>query len=355
MSSYKSNLKNWENSDTHTRGRIPGEPKAGFIYPCFYRYGQYVQTGDYSAKIKIFVRNTWDWLDVALRRTDIDYITHHCKDRKQCAPTLQKRGKEWFLDFPFEEISELTEVSVENQRIAAVDLGINNPATISIMDADGTILGREFLKLTREQDCLEHAMNRIKKAQQHNARRMPRLWSRAKGINDNISTKTANFIIEIAAKYHVDVIVFEHLDLTGKKKGSKRQKLHHWRAQYVQAMVTNKAHRLHMRVSRVNAWNTSRLAYDGSGKVERGTYIQNGVTKYNYSICSFENGKQYHCDLNATYNIGARYFIRERLKSLTGTARLSIEAKVPQCGKRSTCTLSTLISLCAELDTLKAV
>ena len=223
------------------------------------------------------------------------------------------------------------------------------------MDADGTILGREFLKLTREQDCLEHAMNRIKKAQQHNARRMPRLWSRAKGINDNISTKTANFIIEIAAKYHVDVIVFEHLDLTGKKKGSKRQKLHHWRAQYVQAMVTNKAHRLHMRVSRVNAWNTSRLAYDGSGKVERGTYIQNGVTKYNYSICSFENGKQYHCDLNATYNIGARYFIREHLKSLTGTARLSIEAEVPQCGKRSTCTLSTLISLRAELDTLKAV
>ena len=60
VSSYKSNLKNWENSDVNARGRIPGEPKAGFIYPCFYRYGQYVQTGDYSAKIKIFVRNTWD-------------------------------------------------------------------------------------------------------------------------------------------------------------------------------------------------------------------------------------------------------------------------------------------------------
>ena len=42
-----------------------------------------------------------------------------------------------------------------------------------------------------------------------------------------------------------------------------------WRAQYVQAMVTDKAHRKGIRVSRVNAWGTSRLAYDGSGKVER--------------------------------------------------------------------------------------
>ena len=49
------------------------------------------------------------------------------------------------------------------------------------------------------------------------------------------------------------------------------------------------------------------------------------------------------------YNIGARYFIREILKSLSATARLRVEAKVPQCRKRSTCTLSTLFSLRAAL------
>ena len=100
-----------------------------------------------------------------------------------------------------------------------------------------------------------------------------------------------------------------------------------------------------MRISRICAWNTSKLAYDGSGKVERGTYIQNGVKKYNYSICTFQN-----CDLNASYNIGARYFIRELLKSESVTRRLPIEANELQYGTGSTRTLSTLIKLNAELS-----
>ena len=60
-------------------------------------------------------------------------------------------------------------------------------------------------------------------------------------------------------------------------------------------------------------------------------------------------GGIYNCDLSATYNIGSRYFIREILKSLPVRERLELEAKVPQVTKRSTCTLSTLISLNAEL------
>ncbi|MDD6281988.1 MAG: transposase, partial [Oribacterium sp.] len=60
------------------------------------------------------------------------------------------------------------------------------------------------------------------------------------------------------------------------------------------------------------------------------------------------------CDLSASYNIGARYFIREILKSLDESSRLAIEAKVPQSAKRSTCTFSTLISLNAELMSLVA-
>ena len=136
--------------------------------------------------------------------------------------------------------------------------------------------------------------------------------------------------------------MFEHLELQGKKHGSKKQRLHHWRAQYVQAMVENKAHRLGMHISRVCAQGTSKLAYDGSGYVERGV-------DGNYSICRFKNGKIYNCDLSASYNIGARYYIREILKSLPETVRLDIQAKVPECSKRTTCTLSTLFSLNAEL------
>ena len=342
VSSYKSNLANWNKNPI---GKEPSVPKAGLVFPSMYRTVMYNQTGEYEAQIKVYVRNTWDWITVDLRKSDMDYIKRHCKDRKQCAPTLQKRGKEWFLEFPFEEETTLNKTSVGEQTIVAVDLGVNCAATVSVMRSDGTILGRHFCKLPKETDHLAHSINRIKKAQQHGNRKTPRLWARTKGINHDIATKTANYIMDVAVLYNADVIVFEHLDRNGKARGSKKQRLKLWRSQEVQSIVTNKAHRLGMRISHICAWGTSKLAYDGSGTVLRGK--DGGFDTY--ELCKFRNGKTYNCDLSASYNIGARYFIREILKSLDESSRLLIEAKIPQCSKRSTCTFSTLISLNAVL------
>ena len=235
----------------------------------------------------------------------------------------------------------MNEKEIMKQVILGVDLGINNDCVCSAMTSDGTVIGRKFLDLSREKDCLKHALNRIKKAQQHGAKKTPRLWAIAKGINTNIANLTAQFIVDTAIFYNADVVIFEHLDLKGKKRGKKKQKLHHWKSLAVQEIAACKMHRLGKRISRICAWGTSKLAYDGSGEVER--------DGKNYSMCKFKSGKKYHCDLSASYNIGARYFIREILKSLPVMLRLSIEAKVPQCIKRTTCTLSTLISLNAEL------
>ena len=344
VSSYRSNLANWETNPTD---REPSMPKAGYVFPSMYRTGMYNQTGEYQAQVKVFVRNTWDWITVGLRKSDIDYINRHCKTRKKCAPTLQKRGKEWFLDFPFKEKVVLCNTPVCDQTIVAVDLGINTAATVSVMRSDGTILGRHFCKLPKETDHLMHSINRIKKAQQHGNRKTPRLWAKVKGINHDIAVKTAEYITDIAVLYNADAIVFEHLDKTGKARGSKKQKLKMWRSQEVQSIVTNKAHRLKMHISHICAWGTSRLAFDGSGRVLRGKESER--TAGNYSLCEFQTGKIYNCDLSASYNIGARYFIRELLKSLPEKARLRVEAKAPQCSKRSTCTFSTLINLNAVL------
>ena len=111
------------------------------------------------------------------------------------------------------------------------------------MDSKGTIIGRRFKKLPVEQDSLERALRRIRKAQSNGAKRMPRLWARAKGGNKDIAVKTAGFIMTVANEFKVDVIVMEHLDLAGRKRGSKRQRLHHWRAKYVQQIVEHQAHR----------------------------------------------------------------------------------------------------------------
>lgn len=363
VSSYRSNLANWENADPKTRGRRPGFPKAGYVYPALYRGNMYQGDIDqYAAQIKVFIRNTWDWITVSLRKSDVDYIRRHCRpfaggsgvmtSRKLGAPTLQKRYNKWYLDFPVEENVTLSKAKPVNQTIIAVDLGINNACTCSVMRSDGTVVGRRFLSLPAENDSLKHAVGRIKKAQQHGSCKAPRLWALAKGINDRIAILTAQFIIDTAILYGADVIVMEHLDTSGRKRGSKKQRLHLWKSQYVQVMVTQKAHRNGIRISRICAWGTSRLAYDGSGKVLRGK--ESEWTSGNYSLCEFpskegERGKLYHCDLNASYNIGARYFVRELLKSLPVTERLQLEAKVPSAGKRSTCTLSTLISLNAVL------
>ena len=345
VSSYRSNLANWEAADSAKRGEKPSLPQVGYVYPAMYRSGMFIRTGIYQAALKVFIRNTWDWVLVDLRKSDADYILRHCKNYRECVPTLQKRGKKWFLDFVFQTAVKLPDTKIQHTRILAVDLGLNSACTCSIMTPEGAVLGREFLSLPGEYDSLEHAVSHIKHAQKLCARKTPGLWKQAKGINDDIAVKTARFIVDTAIKYDADCIVMEYLDLAGKKRGSKKQRLHLWRAKYVQTMVTDKAHRNMIRVARICAWNTSRLAFDGSGRVMRGKEAD----LPSYSLCRFQTGKQYNCDLNASYNIGSRYYIRELLKTLPATAGQAVTANVPELAHRSKCTLSSLIKLNAAL------
>ena len=89
-----------------------------------------------------------------------------------------------------------------------------------------------------------------------------------------------------------------------------------------------------------------KLACDGSGAVVR--------NQENHSLCTFRTGKQYNCDLSASYNIGARYFIREFLKPLPETERSSLEAKVPAVKRRTSCVYADLRKLYVEVNNLKA-
>lgn len=345
-SSYYSNLKNWK------ANHIGNKPKLQLdrnVMPTLYKDNMYIRTDDNTARIKIFHKNDWVWLDVELNNQDVKYIQNHCTFKKEYVPTLKKQGKCWYLVFPFEDKVKFQKVDIEDQIICAVDLGINNNATCSIMQSDGTVVGRKFVNLATEKDHLDKALNRVKKAQQNGARKCPTLWKHVNDLNTDISRKTAKEIVDFAVLYNADVIVFEHLDTQGKKKGRGKQKLALWRKQEMQKLVEHKVHILGIRISHICAWNTSKLAFDGSGKVERGTYIQNRVEKYNYSICTFPNGKQYHCDLNASYNIGARYFIRELLKSDSVMRRLPSQTKDSDYGTGTTRTLSTLIRLNADL------
>ena len=84
--------------------------------------------------------------------------------------------------------------------------------------------------------------------------------------------------------------------------------------------------------------STSKYAFDGSGTTNRRSvyHYEHGNKKYNYSVCKFQNGKIYNCDLNASYNIGARFFLREYEK-LDGCPKL------PPVPMRTLDTLLTLL------------
>ena len=210
------------------------------------------------------------------------------------------------------------------------------------MNIDGAILAREFINFASDKDQLYHTLNKIKKVQQkYGSNNIAKLWRYAKFHNEELARKIAKQIVFAATKYNCDVIVFEHLDTKGKKRGSKKQKLHMWKKNTIQNIVEHKAHKNGIRVSHICAWGTSKLAYDGSGKVLRGK-----VAKLNtYELCKFTNGKIYNCDLSASYNIGARYFIREMQKIQPVRVWSDIVAKVPECQKRTQCTYNTLLAI----------
>ena len=147
-------------------------------------------------------------------------------------------------------------------------------------------------------------LGRIRRFQrEHGSAQSRGRWAYTKRLNIEMGRKIAGAIVKYAEENHADVIVFEYLEMQGKISGKKKkQKLHLWRKRDIQKRCEHQAHRKGMRISRVCAWNTSRLAYDGSGNVSR--------NPKNHSICVFQTGKQYNCDLSASYNIGARYFIK---------------------------------------------
>lgn len=340
VSSFRSRVALWEQNGRN--GRKPSLGEKTFCMPVFYRDNMYRESEGDCAELKVYEGNDWIWKKVSLLHTDMEYLRKNWTGKKASAPVLERRHKKYFLRFSYEEEVSLTETPVTKQRICAVDLGMNTDAVCSIMGTDGTVFARKFIDFPNEKDHLSHVLGRIRRFQrEHGSRDVRSFWKYAVRLNDELAKKIAAAIVSFAAEQQADVIVFEYLNIRGRIRGSKRMRLHLWKKNSIQEMCIHKGHRLGIRISRVCAWNTSRLAYDGSGPVER--------NQRNHSLCVFSNGKQYNCDLSASYNIGARYFIRELLKPLPATERSVLEAEVPAVQRRTSCVHADLCRLCAVM------
>ena len=347
ISSYKTRMGMWEKL-----GQIGGKPKLvheNHAMPVFYRDVMYRENenGKDAAYLKLYDGHDWKWFHVRLSHTDMEYLRKNWSGKKASAPTLERRYRKYFLRFSYTEDVILTKVPIREQIICSVDLGINTDAVCTIMQSDGTVLGRKFINFSSEKDRMYRVLGRISRFQRkHGSVQVKSRWAYAKRLNTELGRKIAGAVTGYAEENHADVIVFEYLETKGKISGRKKQKLHLWRKRDIQKRCEHQAHRRGMRISRICAWNTSRLAYDGSGTVVR--------DPGNHSLCTFQNGKRYNCDLSASYNIGARYFIRELLKPLPATERSLLEAKVPSVKRRISCVYADLRELFSEMELLRA-
>ena len=332
VSSYMSQIENWKASNC--KGAMPKLDKGNHLMPCFYKDNMFDHQND-KTYIKVYRNNDWVWQEIRLSNSDLKYIENKAPLDLWSAPVLEKKYGHLKLRFTREFQVELSDKEISKQKVCAVDLGVTNDATVSVLDVHGTVLSRKFINCGKEKDFVTNALNRVSSFQkEHGSHDTKRLWNIAKRRNLNLAHLIAHKIVDYAKENNCDVIVFEHLDTKGKKKGSKKQKLSMWKHQDIQNTAERLAHSFGIRIARVCAWNTSKLAYDGSGVVLRGKKVSEDTP---YDVCKFQNGKTYNCDLSASYNIGARYFIKELIKIYP-----NIMTEVSDIGSGTSRTLSTL-------------
>lgn len=258
---------------------------------------------------------------------------------KVLSPTIQIKKDRFYFVFPVEGSVILPK---EVDKIVGIDLGLNSLATLCVMDDKGTIYNRKFVKNNKETDLLNHLLNK-KKKNQRNKKSTRSIYREINHCQDRLELYVCQEIIQFALENKAKALVFEHLSPYMKARGGYKERLHLWRKKGIANRLAHMAHLHGLKYSTVCAVNTSKLAFDGSGVVTRGR--EAGFK--NNAMCRFSNGKEYNCDLSACYNIAARYFIREKIKSFEEdeTQRLRLEAKCPLAFNGTGNVYSTLISL----------
>ena len=345
VSSHFSAVKNWE---AEPSGDKPAFQQGCDSFPVFYKgnMSKWIENG--KIKLKLFTGKDWIWFILPFEPVKLSRFPA-VEGWVRQNPMVVNRDNRWQLHFPFEKKTKLPDKDFKRP-VLSIDLGINCTATASEMASDGTVLHRAFIDYGREKDLLKTTIGRIavKSTQTwlipEGEPYCRNLWDDVRHLTDEIAHQCSAALVRLAQKHNCQAIVFEHLGKLKVPKGvygaaCRRRKFHYWLQGRIQKYTTYKAHAEGIRISRVLARGTSANAFDGSGKVWR---------LGNKQIALFRNEKTYNCDLSASYNIGARYWIREIVdhsKSLAGNSKVAKRGQMPDLVARHEQTLASLISL----------
>ena len=317
------------------KGKAPRFRHDPNIAPSFYKDGMYIPNADGTLSVKLWNGRDWTYHTIAVRSADAHYISKKMHGGWEIAsPSLIRYFGHWAFAYVLRRKHPALPKKVKV--IVGVDLGIGNDAVCSAMLTDGTVIARRFIRLASEKDRLEHLRNRRRGIRTASGRyaSLSHISTKILGISQDIACQTAHRIAAFAEEVRADVVVFEHL----KRNFSGSEKTAQWRNREVFNKACGMLHRLGIRYATVNARNTSKLAFDGSGEVKRGSRVSKSTP---YDVCVFPSGKTYNCDLSASYNIGARYLMRLLESSLGKDGWSRVTAKVPDAAKRTRVTLAT--------------
>lgn len=148
VSSYRSNLANWEKEP---KGQAPRLSLTHYACPAYYKNNLFrnFDSVRQTIELKVFKNGDWVYEVYHLKTSDCRYYQTHLTGNKQNVPIIQKKGRRFYATFSYEEnVALIPEESI--RKICAVDLGLGTDATCSIMWQDGTVYARKFISFSKE-------------------------------------------------------------------------------------------------------------------------------------------------------------------------------------------------------------
>lgn len=325
VSSYLTRYSSWQGGDRNRKDAKPPifNPMAG-CYPSLYKGQCFKLDDDGIAQIKVWNGSDWVWINCPIKSVRKRHLLGH-SERK--SPSLIARKGKFHLSVPF----KLNPEKLKGMPVCAVDVGINTLATCSIVYPDGTVTARMFIHPAVDIDRRDRQIKRVQVAARKTATLSKGFckvqYRKARQYNKNIAQKASRQVVDFALKHGASVIVLEDLKgwrpKAGRKRSALKQRFHGWLHRFFATLIEEKFIEAGGKVEYVYARGTSSWAFDGSGLVKRDSK--------QYELCTFKSGKQYNTDLNASYNIAARYWAHKLKLTRRNDGQV-------QRGKSSTCT-----------------
>lgn len=323
-SSYLSNYNLWLDDTTRERGSRPPQLGLSNVFPSLYGGNTILVADDLrSVRVKLLDQHgVWRFSAPLALKGRLKRLS----DRMDLSPALMSKGAKVWLSCPVELKKKPFVHNKHVGRVCAFDVGINNAAVAAVVDHTGTVIARKFLTCGKHNAQRDHLSTAVAKKQRQSRRGKPvargtpvpqgiarprlgrgfcrKLYRRIAGLSLDAARRLATGLVNFARAHGAQAVVLE--DLKGwKPRGCgarQRQRFHRFQHRMLVRYVTHQAEEHGLRVMAIYARGTSAFAYDGSGLVKR--------DKKNASLATFANGRRYHADLNAAYNIAARGLAR---------------------------------------------